>query len=492
MTVLLYTYTDWQAGLVPLLDAALQKRGEKLFWIGRRSPGINSAMIRRVPPGNPFKRFPEFEADDPLPTLTDPIAFEKAHLAHYTYQMNRYSKGYGSRGHKMKYFHEYRDSFHLTARRFKRLLLREDVRSIILINMPHTGDDFLLYRVAEDMGLKVTMFMVAPFKNLFFSTSSIEGYGLLNQATTCPLAPDIGLDAFDRQVKNTVKSYMHGVYRSNSWNLRDAFSALFSLLRRYPGFLMDPKNLRANLVEVIRLRRSLKKSRRTRREMLSKHRTVELLEWLRSLTRDPEALPEKYVYFPLHYQPELTTVPQGGVFGDQALAIEMLSAALPDDVSIVVKENPMQGAFNRESTFANRLRQLDNVVLLHPSVSNDLLEQNCLAVGVVTGTAGWEAIRDERPCICFGHAWYLDCPGVHKFEPGLDLEHVLNNPPRRAATEAYLGEVIARSHEGVVYEFFLDSDDPGLKARNFDALVKLFVELTFDEASTTFASRTGV
>lgn len=486
MTVLLYTYTDWQCKVVPQLKAALHARGEKLFWIGRRSPGINSTMIRGVPPGNPFKKLPQFEAEGPLPTLDDPIAFEQSFLSSYMYQMNRYAKGYGSRGHNMKYFHEYRDHFFLTARRFKRLLLRNDVTSVIFINMPHTGDDYLLYRVAEDMGLRITMFMVAPFKNKFFSTSSIESYGLLGQDDARSDAKAVEMEVFDRQIKQTVQSYMFGVYSSGGWNLKDAAFAVMALMRRNPRFVLEPGRIGAKIVEVMRLRRSLKKSRRTRREMLSGHRTEQFLDWLMSLDRSTAELPEKYVYFPLHFQPELTTVPQGGVFGDQALAIEMLSASLPPDVSIVVKENPMQGAFHRESTFANRLRQIENVVVLHPSVSNDLLEQNCLAVGVVTGTAGWEAIRDGRPCICFGHAWYLDCPGVHKFDDSFDLQVVLDNPPTRPRSEAFLGKIIDRAHEGVVYEFFLDSDDPEVEAKNFAALTDLFVGFTFGETPTTF------
>ena len=486
MTVLLYTYTDWQGRVVPLLEAALKSRGKELLWIGRRSPGINSTIIRGVPPGNPFKSLGEFEAEGPLPTLCDPIAFEKAFLSSYVYQMNRYKKGYGSRGHKMKYYHEYRDHFFLTARKFKRLLIKKQVTSLIFINMPHTGDDYLLYRVAEDMGLRITMFMVSPFKNRFFSTSSIEHYGITNTNCKSDRTAPIQLEALKRQVSATIKSYMLGVHNSNSWNLSDIFFAITSLLRLNPRLLLDIKFLPKNLIELARLRRSLNTSRRTRRELLSGHRTTELLNWLTSLRRGTTNLPEKFVYFPLHFQPELTTVPQGGVFGDQALAIEMLRAALPTDVAIVVKENPKQGAFHRENTFTSRLKQLENVMLLHPSFSTEILEQSCLAVSVVTGTAGWEAIRDGRPCICFGHAWYLDCPGVHKFTRDLDLQGVLDNPPVQATSEAFLNDLISRSHEGVVYEFFQDNDDPDVEEKNFSALTELMVQCAFGEKQLTF------
>ncbi|MEO9576109.1 MAG: hypothetical protein ABJ263_15595 [Tateyamaria sp.] len=486
MAILLYTYTDWQAKIVPMLKVAVQEHGQEVFWIGRRSAGINSAMIRGVPRGNPFAKMTDFEGDGSLPTLDDPVSFERSFLAPYMYQMNRYAKGYGSRGHKMKYFHEYRDHFFLTARKFKRLLLEKEIKTVIFFNMPHTGDDFLLYRVAESIGIDTFMFMVSPFKDRFFSTKSIEAFGKLNGEFNRNSSVENEWEILTREAKDTVQSYMFGVRRNDDWKIREVFSAVAALLRRYPGFILEPKLIGKNVFEVMRLGRSLSKSRKTRREMLSGHRTKQLLDWLRGLERDATNLPEKFVYFPLHFQPELSTVPQGGIFGDQALAIEMLSAALPSDVSIAVKENPKQGAFHRESTFGARLKQLRNVVVLHPSMSNEILEDKCLGVAVVTGTAGWEAVRDRRPCICFGNAWYRDCPGVHEFHEGLDLQTVIDNPPTQDTNEAFLRKAMSRSHKGVVYEFYLKSDAPEFEQANFQALTDTFVKLAFGEELTTF------
>ena len=39
----------------------------------------------------------------------------------------------------------------------------------------------------------------------------------------------------------------------------------------------------------------------------------------------------KYVYFPLHVQPEMTTDTLGGIYEDQLLALERLDRILPDD-----------------------------------------------------------------------------------------------------------------------------------------------------------------
>ncbi|MDP2946803.1 MAG: capsule biosynthesis protein, partial [Nanoarchaeota archaeon] len=51
---------------------------------------------------------------------------------------------------------------------------------------------------------------------------------------------------------------------------------------------------------------------------------------------------KKFIYVPLNLQPECSTSPQGNIFVDQILMIETLSASLPSDWIIYVKEHPIQ------------------------------------------------------------------------------------------------------------------------------------------------------
>jgi hypothetical protein len=63
----------------------------------------------------------------------------------------------------------------------------------------------------------------------------------------------------------------------------------------------------------------------------------------------------KYVYVPLHLQPELTTSPLARQYVKQELIIELLDYHLPRDVSIVVKEHPNQGNLGRNPINCNKL-----------------------------------------------------------------------------------------------------------------------------------------
>ncbi|MDH5529412.1 MAG: hypothetical protein OEY05_05175 [Paracoccaceae bacterium] len=212
----------------------------------------------------------------------------------------------------------------------------------------------------------------------------------------------------------------------------------------------------------------------------------EFLIWLAGLESDIAALPEKFIYFPLHFQPEMTTAPQGGRYVDQALAIEQLTAKLPGDMKIVVKENPLQGSFLRSAEFVQRISRLANVVIVHPTMNTHLIEQKSCMIATVTGTAGWEAIRAEKPCLYFGYPWYRDCPGVEKFEDKTDLNQMLLNPPTTARTAQFIEQVVARAHEGVIYEAFLKDPGPEFAAQNEAHLTDLFTDLLLARQQTTF------
>jgi len=147
------------------------------------------------------------------------------------------------------------------------------------------------------------------------------------------------------------------------------------------------------------------------------------------LVTDIEIIKTKYVIFALHYQPEATTSPNGGVFVDQLLVIEMLDRLLPLDVVILVKEHKSQffgvlesASAGRSKVFYDRLSQFSERVKI---VSLDLnsfdLIDNAEAIVTVTGTIGIESLARGKPVFCFGRTWYQNCKGAFPIRNKNDL-----------------------------------------------------------------------
>ena len=126
-----------------------------------------------------------------------------------------------------------------------------------------------------------------------------------------------------------------------------------------------------------------------------------------------------FVYVPLHYQPEATTCPDGGVvFSDQREVIDVLSAALPEGWNLYVKEHVtqfvagLQGDMSRDLSFYSDIDYHRNVRLVPVEYNSFRLIDASKAVATVTGTAGWEAMVRGTPALVFGYPWYRGCDGA--------------------------------------------------------------------------------
>lgn len=127
-------------------------------------------------------------------------------------------------------------------------------------------------------------------------------------------------------------------------------------------------------------------------------------------------LTKKFIYFPLQYQPECSTLPMAGAYRDQLVFLQLLSQCIPDDVHIYVKEHPKQrkkGFANRSINFYKQIAALPNASLVSHDMSSFVLREHCKAVATGTGTAGFEALFRAKPVILFGHRFYQYAAGVY-------------------------------------------------------------------------------
>lgn len=133
----------------------------------------------------------------------------------------------------------------------------------------------------------------------------------------------------------------------------------------------------------------------------------------------PADLSRPYIYVPLHYQPECTTSPQGGVFVGQVLMVKMLSAALPPGWELYVKEHPAQTQAHgndytpfRYPGFFRTIAALPRVRVVPTNTNTFELTEKSKGVATIAGTAAWEAILRGKPALVFGYPWFMHAPGV--------------------------------------------------------------------------------
>jgi hypothetical protein len=140
-----------------------------------------------------------------------------------------------------------------------------------------------------------------------------------------------------------------------------------------------------------------------------------------------------YAFFPLHYQPEATTLVHGSYFENQLETIRNLSRSLPVGWDLVVKEHfYMRGL--RELGFYRRLRELHNVRLVPFSIPTNQLLAEAEVTTVIASTCALEAALIGRPVLMLGDYPWDYAPTIHKVGPLTDLPSTI-----RAAAGSALG-----------------------------------------------------
>jgi hypothetical protein len=159
---------------------------------------------------------------------------------------------------------------------------------------------------------------------------------------------------------------------------------------------------------------------------------------------------KKYIYFPLHYQPEMTTNVLGGKYVNQAKAIHELRVLLPKEYTIVVKENPIQDWYMREKSFFKIIGSLPGVTYASLQTSTYELTKNAAAVATVAGTAGFEALHYKKPVIYFGAPWYKFLPGTFDFNSIEDIQKVLTFNFSLTKLQAAIDQFTTKLYSGFI------------------------------------------
>lgn len=292
-------------------------------------------------------------------------------------------------------------------------LIKEKITLVTYWNPPHMGWDFIVCYVAKSLGIKTLILDQAKFTNKFFHYFDFNDHGTFKTSKVLDYTTEYRIE------KKIEKEWF---YMKKNRGLKSQFS-----MKK----LFRPESYRKRIHHIVERNDFL----RLFRELCSRERRAQSIFRFyteRNYKRNLEltcttkvSLKKKYVYVPLHKQPERSTAIWGGIYLDQILSIERLSALLPKDWFIYVKENPKQTGAYRDCLFFQRIKLIPNLVLLDKDTNTHELIRHSQFVSTILGTAGWEAITGGKNVLVFGWGcWYKTLPGVYTYHPNINIHEL--------------------------------------------------------------------
>ncbi len=136
---------------------------------------------------------------------------------------------------------------------------------------------------------------------------------------------------------------------------------------------------------------------------------------------------QKFIYFPLHVDPESSTMVLTPYLTDQLWLIESISKCMPSNYFLVVKEHkPMLG--RRPFGYYKKLCSLPRVFLVDPFTDSDLLIQKSSLVCSISGTVILESILRKKAWLLLGDAPFRIIAKPHQWDGNiLNLSFFINN-----------------------------------------------------------------
>ncbi|OGG14176.1 hypothetical protein A2773_02810 [Candidatus Gottesmanbacteria bacterium RIFCSPHIGHO2_01_FULL_39_10] len=301
-------------------------------------------------------------------------------------------------------------------------LKKHAITTIFFLYVPHLGYDNIIYALAKYLYLDVfimrdTLYHKILLNTDFNATLDKVPQNFLNGLTMNQLKQKVGKDmlsmffhtneliSFNIELnKITMKQNTMGllsVFDFQTW--KSLFALLHNPFEKADGsflFLEKPSRWLDSYWMIV----------------LYSVKTRSLLKYYETLV-SPVDLSKKFIYFGLHYQPERTTLPEGGIFEDQLLAIDILAKSVPKDWIVYVKEHPSQLCRSdprkmnfRDKAFYDKIVSYKNVKLIPMECSSQTLIQYNQCAVTLTGSVGWESLTVGKPIIVFSRsAWYASC-----------------------------------------------------------------------------------
>ncbi len=186
-----------------------------------------------------------------------------------------------------------------------------------------------------------------------------------------------------------------------------------------------------------------------------------------------------YVFYALHFEPELSLLLLSPFDMHQLDIIWRLARSLPVGMYLYVKEHPQMAPY-RARRFYTELKKIPNVRLLRPEISGFEIMRKATLVSTITGAVGWEATLLGKAVITFGDVFYNALPSAKRSRTPEELpklvEEQLALSPRDEDLIRFVAALFTESAKCDLLHLWEFETDPIKKREGLKGLAQLLAQ----------------
>jgi hypothetical protein len=322
------------------------------------------------------------------------------------------NRNFKALGHSTS-FDDVSNYYHKTLYYIYTLTVTENIKTCIFFDTPHHPFDYIAFLYFKIVGVKTYVTKKVPsnhsgdFFNRRFITSNFPyldsnfDYYYSSFKNNNDLTPTEDLERYIIEYSSKNEVIYNKQHLGTRWSI---FYIANYLLKKTFHYLLKLK-IKQILIKSKKYFYRLIIDQQNRSKIL-KHYTNHSIS---------ANFNNKYIYFPLQYQPEASTIPLGNEFSNQELAINYILRNSQEDLYIYVREHPAYWhkisntdriTDARTFEFYNRLIINHRIKLIDIKTNHLLLIKHSLAVATITGTVAFEAFGLNKTVFTFGEYIY--------------------------------------------------------------------------------------
>ena len=113
----------------------------------------------------------------------------------------------------------------------------------------------------------------------------------------------------------------------------------------------------------------------------------------------------KYIFYPLHVEPELVLAQFARPYLNQIEVIRNIRYSTPLTKTILVKDHPLMFG-KRPLSYYKKILSIPNVKLVNPVIPSEKILNNCELLVIIRGAMGLEAVIKGIPVVCLGKTMF--------------------------------------------------------------------------------------